>query len=293
VVKKGLILLFLIPTVIFSQMLDNRSGNAFTDVPFFNSEFIRANSIKQLNGQFTYKKSGDIMRLKEYKNVYEFDTLGRLIRSYETKKDDGTKDTTSNVYVYSEKNLLKTHKKGDNFGFSTTTYTFDSKNRITKEENYREYRDSLGATQKILLNSETMVYEDFENQTKKTTFNSYGLPYLQEFSYYNEFGYLMERVERLMVTSEVTSLKYEYNSNGWIAVLRTFKQNTEKPVEEIVFTYDENGNLLEKHIYQEGVFTTEIEVLYNEKSKLITYVLTRDVATNFIQILRFNTLTFF
>ena len=274
-------------------MLDNRSGNAFTDVPFFNSEFIRANSIKQLNGQFTYKKSGDIMRLKEYKNVFEFDTLGRLIRSYETKKDDGTKDTTSNVYVYSEKNLLKTHKKGDNFGFSTTTYTFDSKNRIIKEENYREYRDSLGVMQKILLNSETMVYEDFENQTKKTTFNSYGLPYLQEFSYYNEFGYLMERVERLMVTSEVTSQKYEYNSNGWIAVLRTFNQNTEKPAEEIVFTYDENGNLLEKHIYQEGVFTTEIEVLYNEKSKLITYVLTRDVATNFIQILRFNTLTFF
>jgi antitoxin component YwqK of YwqJK toxin-antitoxin module len=100
-------------------------------------------------------------------------------------------------------------------------------------------------------------------------------------------------VERLMVTSEVSSLKYEYNSNGWIAVLRTFKQNAEKPVEEIAFTYDENGNLLEKHIYQEGVFTTEIEVLYNEKSKLITYVLTRDVATNFIQILRFNTLTFF
>ncbi|MEY3198621.1 MAG: hypothetical protein RJA13_579, partial [Bacteroidota bacterium] len=173
------------------------------------------------------------------------------------------------------------------------TYTFDSKNRITKEENYREYRDSLGVMQKILLNSETMVYEDFENQTKKTTFNSYGLPYLQEFSYYNEFGYLMERRERLMVTSEVTSQKYEYNSNGWIAVLRTFKQNTEKPVEEIVFTYDENGNLIEKHIYQEGIFTTEIEVLYNDKSKLITYVLTRDVATNFIQILRFNTLTFF
>jgi YD repeat-containing protein len=292
-VKKGLIVVFLVPTVIFSQMLDNRSGKAFTDVPFFNVEFIRANSIKQLNGQFTYKKSGDIMRLKEYKNVYEFDTLGRLIRSYETKKDDGTKDTTSNVYVYSEKNLLTSHKKGDQFGFSTTTYAFDSKNRVTKEVNYREYRDSLGVMQRIILNSETMVYEDFENQTKKTTFNSYGLPYLQEFSYYNEFGYLIERVERLMVTSEVTSQKYEYNSNGWIAVLRTFKQNTEKPAEEIVFTYDENGNLLEKHIYQDSVFTTEIEVLYNDKSKLITYVLTRDVATNFIQILRFNTLTFF
>ena len=75
--------------------------------------------------------------------------------------------------------------------------------------------------------------------------------------------------------------------------MRTFKQNSLEPAEEIVFTYDENGNLLEKHIYQEGVFTTEIEVLYNEKSNLITYVLTRDVATNFIQILSFNTLTFF
>jgi YD repeat-containing protein len=292
-VKKGLIVVFLFPTVIFSQMLDNRSGKAFTDVPFFSVEFIRANSIKQLNGQFTYKKSGDIMRLKEYKNVYEFDTLGRLIRSYETKKDDGTKDTTSNVYVYSEKNLLISHKKGDQFGFSTTTYAFDSKNRVTKEVNYRDYRDSLGAMQRIILNTETMVYEDFENQTKKTIFNSYGLPYLQEFSYYNEFGYLIERVERLLVTSEVTSIKYAYNSNGWIAAMRTFKQNSDQPAEEIVFTYDENGNLLEKHIYRDSVFTTEIEVLYNDKSKLITYVLTRDVATNFIHILTFKTLTFF
>lgn len=285
--------MFFIPTVIFSQMLDNRSGKAFTDIPFFNTEFIHANSIRQLNGQFTYKKSGDILRLKEYKYVYEFDTLGRLIRSFETKKDDGTKDTTSNVYFYSEKNQLKSHKKSDTYGFTTTTYVFDSKKRITKEMNYREYRDSLGEMQQILLNSETMVYEDFENQTKKTTFNSYGLPYLQEFSYYNKFGYLIERVERLMVTTEETSIKYAYNSNGWIATMRTFKQNSLEPAEEIVFTYDENGNLLEKHIYQEGVFTTEIEVLYNEKSNLITYVLTRDVATNFIQILSFNTLTFF
>jgi YD repeat-containing protein len=82
--------------------------------------------------------------------------------------------------------------------------------------------------------------------------------------------------------SEELRTSFETSNNGYPILYRNG-----------VGQYDENGNLLEKHIYQEGIFTTEIEVLYNDKSKLITYVLTRDVATNFIQILRFNTLTFF
>lgn len=274
-------------------MLDNRNGDAFTDKPFFNQEFIQENNVQQLNGQFTYKKPGDIMRTTEYKYVYEFDSLGRLISSFETRKDDGTKDTTWNVYLYNENNLLVEHKKGDGKGFTATAFEYDQKGRIIRESNVREYVDSLGAEHRTILNSETMTYEDYGKQTKKTIYNSYDLPYMHEFTYYNDLGYLVERVQRLTMTSTVTKYKYEYNEKGYIASIKVYQLGDEIPSEESVYEYDEHGNLLDKHYYRNGVYTTEIEMIYNAKSKLLTYVLTRDVETNFIMILGFKDYKFF
>lgn len=274
-------------------MLDNREGNAFTDRPFFNQEFIRDNRIHKLNGVFTYKKPGEVMRQTEFKYVYEFDSIGRLTASFETRKDDGTEDTTWNKYFYSEKGDMIEHKKGDGKGFTSTTFEFDEAGRIIRKSNVREYLDSLGQMQRTVLNSEAMSYQQFENQLKRTVYNSYGLPYMEEIYRYNELGYLIEREERLIMTSTVTTYKYEYTNNGYIASIAGYRYGEEVPVEETKFVYDDHGNLLDKHIYRGGQYITEFEMLYNEKSKLLTYVLTRDVATNFIMILGFKDYEFF
>ncbi|MCE2713470.1 MAG: hypothetical protein LW688_13185 [Cryomorphaceae bacterium] len=279
--------------VVFGQMLDNREGSAFTDRPFFNQEFIRDNGIHKLNGIFTYKKPGEVMRQTDYKYVYEFDTLGRLTASFETRKDDGTMDTTWNKYVYSEKGELIEHKKGDGKGFTATTFEFDTNSRVIRKSNVREYLDSLGQMQRTVLNSESMTYQLYENQFKKIVFNSYGLPYMEEIFRYNELGYLIEREERLIMTSMITTYKYDYTNNGYISSIAGYRYGDEIPVEETKFTYDDHGNLLDKHIYRAGQYITEFEMLYNEKSKLLTYVLTRDAATNFIMILGFKDYEFF
>ena len=274
-------------------MLDNSKGNAFTDKPFFNQEFIRENKIHFLNGQYTYKKPGEVMRITKYHYVYEFDTIGRLISTFETRKDDGTKDTIWNKYLYSKSDLIVEHKKGDGKGFTSTLYEYDDQNNIVKESYVREYIDSLGIRQQTILNSESMVYSKYDLQTKKTVFNSYGLPYVDEFFYYNELGYLIEHVQRLIMTSAVLTKKYEYNDKGFISTIKTFQMGTELPIEEIQYFYDVNSNLLEKHFYRNGVFTTEIEMIFNEKSKLLAYVLTHDIATKFIMILGFKDYVFY
>lgn len=276
-----------------SQMLDNRYGTAFTDKPFFNQEFIRDNKLKTLKGQFTYKKPGEVMRTTEFNYVYTFDSLGRLNSSFETRNDDGTVDTTWNVYLYTEDNQLKEHKRGDGKGFTSTIYEFDDQNNTIRESYIREYLDTLGILQKTTLNSETMMYEKFDHQLKKTVYNSYDLPYLNEFRYYSELGYLTEKEERLMMTFGVSTTKYEYNEKGFISAIKTYQYGIETPTEETIFTYDENGNLLEKHYYRNGVFITELELIYNSKSKLLTYVITRDIATNFIMILGFKDYEFY
>jgi hypothetical protein len=274
-------------------MLDNRKGTAFTDKPFFNQEFIRENKIHFLNGQFTYKKPGEMMRETKYHYVYEFDSIGRLISSFETRKDDGTQDTTWNKYVYSNDDYLIEHKKGDGKGFTSTIFEYDDQKKNIKESFVREYIDSLGISQRTIMNSEEKTYEYYDRQTKITVFNSYGLPYLDEFYYYNELGYLIERVQRLKMTSAVLTEKYAYNEKGNIASIKTYQLDNEAPSEETLYFYDENSNLLEKHFYRNGVFITEIEMIYNDKSKLLSYVLTRDVATQFIMILGFKDYVFY
>jgi hypothetical protein len=274
-------------------MLDNRYGSAFTDKPFFNVDFIRENKVHKLNGKFTYKKPGDMMRETQYMYVYEFDSLGRLSSSFETRKDDGTIDTTWNVYLYNPENLLIEHKRGDGKGFTSTGYEYDEKGNQTKESYIREYVDSLGNAQRTVLNSESMKYEYYDLQVKKTVYNNYDLPYKYELIKYNELGYLVEREERLIMTMSVTTIKYTYNDKGYIASISSFEGAKTIPTEEFLYIYDDFGNLLEKHQYRNGVFTTEFEMIYNEKSKLLSYVLTRDVATNFIMILGLKDYEFF
>jgi hypothetical protein len=275
-------------TVCFGQMLDNRDGNAFTDKPFFSPEFIRLNNIRSLNGQYTFKKAGEAMKNTQYKYVYQFDTLGRLTGSYETRKDDGSKDTTWNVYNYNAQGWMTEHRKGDGKGFTVTNYDYDTTGRVIKEYFARDYIDTFKVAHRTVLNTESFRYEIGDSMVKKTIYNSYDLPYMYEFTYYSSIGYIKERQQRLIMTTGVTSYKYAYNERGMLASIKMFRQDEDTPYEEDIFLYDEHGNLTEKQHYREGKYITETEMIYNEKSKLLTYVLTRDVATNYISIIGFK-----
>jgi YD repeat-containing protein len=292
-VKVHLLLVFLLPLLHFGQMLDNREGNAFTDKPFFSPEFIRLNKIKSLTGIYTYKKPGETMRNTQFKQVYQFDTLGRLVSSYETRKDDGTKDTTWHIYKYSRDGKIIEHKKGDGKGFTVTNYDYDANGRIIKEYYARDYKDTFNVSHRTVLNTESMRYEVGDSMLRKTIYNSYDLPYMHVYSYFSTIGYLKERQERLIMTTGVTTYKYAYNERGLLSSIKFFRQDEATPYEEQIFLYDPHGNLTEKQYYRGGKYITETEMIYNEKSKLLTYVLTRDVATNYITILGFKDYRFY
>jgi hypothetical protein len=274
-------------------MLDNTQGAAFTDRPFFSADFIRSNKIKELRGTFTYKKPGEVMRATTYEYVYSFDLNGRLISTFETRKDDGTKDTTGNMYVYDAEGRLSEHKIGDGKGYSVTLFDFDERGRIVRETYSREYRDTLGIWRRTELNSETMRYSEFDKQQKRTVYNSYGLPYMEEFTYTNDLGYLVKKEQRLLMTGELSTLSYSYNEKGLLSSLITTQYGVETPMEEYHFSYDQNGNLEERRVYREGKYITEFEIIYNEKSRLLKYVLTRDVTSNFLMILDFKEYFFY
>lgn len=292
-VKQICFLLIVISCSLQAQVLDNRMGDAFTDKPFFNKDFIKENKVKKLNGSFTYKKSGEVMRATEFKYVYEFDREGRLKASYETRTDDGTVDTTWNLYYYNEAGLLEKHRKTDKEGYLTTIYGYDTLGRVISEEIKREI-DSNGIIVRTLnFSKEHLEYQDYPNQTRRTRYNNYNLPYLEESFTYNEEGYLIERIERIKMTSTVYTYLHEYNEKGLLSAIRKMSNRENGFMEEWLFEYDEYGNLIEKHINKNGIFTTDIQIIYNSKSKLVSSVITRQVSTNFMLILRFLDYEFF
>jgi hypothetical protein len=262
-------------------------GLAFTDKPFFNEEFIKQNKLKSLNGTFTYKKRGDVLKPTEFKYVYEFNPEGQLISTYETRTDDGSVDTSWNKYLYDDAANLIKHSKSDNEGFTTILYEYDSLGRVVTEEYVKDIDSNGVLVRSLSFNKEKIAYADYGGQIKKTRFNNYDLPYLDEFLNYNELGYLVEKIEKIKMTSTVYTYHYSYNEKGKLAAIRKTSNQSEDILEELKFSYDELGNLMEKHIYKNGVFTTDIQIIYSSKTGLLSSVITRQVSTNFMLILRF------
>ncbi len=280
--------------IINAQMIDNKNGIAFSDEPFFNEEFIKANKIKSIKGSYMFKKSGDIIRNTPYECIYEFNNDGLLVAYFETNHSNGIKDTIHNLYEYDAYGNLVKHQKKDKAGYQTLVYTYDKDFRITAIENRRDLLDKQNDVSKsIYFNKEKIQYHDYGNQIKKITFNSYDLPYQEEIDYFDSLGYLIETSKKYKMTSNSLSRKFEYNEKGLLAAIRKSSNVNGVYDEELLFKYDDLGNLLEKHIYKNGQYISDIQIIYNLDTKLLSSILTRTVETNFIKILRFKEITFY
>lgn len=288
---------FIVPVCfhVNGQVLDNRNGEAFTDKPFFNKTFIKENKLKSLAGTYVYKKKNDKMRETTFNYVYNFDTEGRLISTFETRTDDGTKDTTWNLYTYDDHDNLVEFRKTVENGYNIERYQYDSIGRLIAKKYYRAYSDtdSIGASHELLFNNERFRYVEYDNQLKRTHYNSYDLPFMEEYFNYNELGYLVERIERIKMTSTIYTYTYEYNEKGQLSAIRKGTNKNDEFLEELEFSYDELGNLLEKNIYRNGTFMTDIQVIYNSRSKLLATTITKQVSTGFLIILRFRDYSFY
>lgn len=276
-----------------AQLLDNSKGLAFTDYPFFNTQFIRASKIKEIKGEYTFKKQGDVMRQTDYVYVFSFDSLGRLSRHYETAKGTIVSDTIVRFYSYDEKNNLLSKSINEKRGFLTTYYTYDQNNRIIKEEIWRDI-DTLHSLLKpdiersLLWNTESMTYESFPNQLKRKVYNSYGNQYLETNTYWDSLGYLRSIHDLYTITRNQINQEFTYGNKGWVESIKTINNINPVPINESQFVYDNYGNLTTKKEFKNGIFTTEYSIIYSGKTGLLSSILIREVSSNFISIIRFK-----
>jgi len=282
--------LFLITSNCVSQMIFNQNGEAFTDEPFFNSQFIQNNKILRIKGDYSFKKNKDLIRSVPGSFTYEFNRKGQLTSSTDLRWNGKNIDTTLQFYEYNDLGSIVAIKKSENMGITLEQFERDSLNRIISQTNYRVTINEKGEVlQKTEMNQEKMTYF----QDKKTTYNSYGLPYLISYQLYNEDGYKTTSIDKLKMGGTVYKKDYEYNSKGLLTGIRTYYDNYPNPVKELKFQYDDFGNIIERHEIKQDVFIRDLQIIFDTKTGLLHSIIDTNPINNFMSIIRFTSYEFY
>lgn len=277
-----------------AQMMTNPSGELVMDHPYFNPDFIKRNKVKSISGYFSNKKELDIIRPTTDIYGYEFNSIGQLTQMYKTQFND----TIVTLYDYNPNGLVTHIRKSDKNGFYSYVYEYDSLNRIIS----KEYRRDLNKTGNRLnfeldksysISKETYTYEQTTIGLKKQYYNSRDKLYQTEFILTDSNGYLIQTESHLVTGSGHSKVNYIYGDKGLLIQKTSDTYLTKRTTTELLFEYDENENLLAQHYYRDGEYITEFQILYNHETMLLKAILSRDVATNYIQILKFTDIQFY
>ncbi|MFK8038579.1 MAG: hypothetical protein AB8B74_09845 [Crocinitomicaceae bacterium] len=278
----------------FGQMIDNSSGELFSEDPKFSADFIGRNKIKRIKGYYSTKADYDRIRPTNNVYIYEFNEQGQLIKDYKTYR----RDTVVRTYSYNDQNKLSILRQSDQFGFHSYLYGYDSLGRLISKEYRRDVsktgdKINFDIDQSLSVSTENYTYEGNTKQLKQKYFNSLGKLYKFAFYYTNENGYLYREETQSINGNSRSETTFNYNVNGFLSEKTAQKYLGKKITTRIKFEYDTHNNLQAQHYYRNGVYKTEFQIVYSSQTMLLNALLARDIETNVITILKFSEYSYY
>jgi YD repeat-containing protein len=295
-VKKPFLILcfFLGSTAIKAQFILNQDGEAFSTVPFFNAELIAAQHIKTIDGFYTYKKGNEAFKPSPDTYRYRFNAVGQLIASMEVLNKGTAKDSIFHHYAYHPDGQLSMHRFSAYGGALSEHYTYDSLERLVSVVLYRDIYDHKKDTlvSSVKMRAETLHYHK-DQAADYTRFNNYQRPYLEVGNTFDAQHFLSSKTAyyRISQTSETT--QYTYNQIGLLATKATFMDSTKVAKEEWRYRYDQWGNLIEMHKYENGTFMHDYQIVYDYKTGFLGSIIKKDLKSDQMSILRFTAYTYY
>ena len=270
----------------------------FSDLPFFNTEFIKSNSIKSITGSISSKKVRDIIRASGLDYHYKFDEEGSLQRQLSSHFSEGLKDSTITSYQYDIKGNISLKRKSDSYGYYSYHYVYDSQDKIIsqtycREENKFDAKDKFELKKEYIIVKDSFSYHSHsDNQTKKIFYNGYGKKFKEQTNYYDEHGYLIEEYTKFVIGSSKKKLTYEYDENGRLFKKHIYANIAQDKKTTEIYSYDEVGNVLSIKYFNADKHTSTKQFLYDKKTMLLTALIIQDILTEFVRIIKYN-YTFF
>ncbi len=270
----------------------------FSDLPFFNTEFIKLNNVKSITGSISSKKVRDIIRTKGLKSFYSFNENGTLNTQLSSILSSGKKDTSITFYEYDESGKIQLKRKSDGEGFCSFHYQYDNKDHIVsqtycRDENRYKQKNKFELKKEYTIKTDSFSYQTFgTEQTKKTFYNSYGIKFKEQTNSFDNLGYLTEEYTKFIIGNNKQKLSYEYDQFGRLSKKHIFTNISEDKKITEVYSYDEIGNVLDIKYYNSDVHTSTKQFLYDIKTMLLSAIIVQDITTAFLTIIKYD-YTFF
>ena len=290
-----LILLFL-SFISFSssaQMINNGMANLFTETPFFNEKYIRSVNLKSIIGTISSKKELGAIKKSGKKEAYIFNKKGNLIIHYLSNNTKSKTDTVFTFYEYNKENKNSVMRVSDSYGFYSYTKNYDSTSRLvnqvySREKNASKSKMNFKLEEKYVIFQESYLYENKDSIIEVTTLNSNGRPYQRQIYYYDSFNYLFKIHTRLLISNSTKYEKYTYNDRGFLKSIQYFNNENETPIKELRYDYDEWGNVTFMDEYKDNVRVIHKELLYDPSTLILKTILSQDLVSNLITIIKYK-----
>lgn len=287
------LILLSLPVYFQAQLLDNNKCSVFTDDPFFYSEFIKKNGIREIEGVISTKASLKVIEQKNLVNTYQFNQNGQLTKQYRSFNRSNSKDTTVITYFYDDNNQVITQRTNDNYGFFSNNYEYDNFNNILsktycRDENTATNKTNFNLGKQHVIVKETFSYETTDSTISKHTYNSHGKKYQTLISLYNEHGLVTREEKKLIINKKKSITTYEYSNKGYVSKKTIYPDFNKPKNKSTTYKYDDLGNLEYIDEYQNDKHITHKEIIYNKSTLLMKALLIQDIETNYIKIIKFS-----
>jgi len=278
---------------LFAQMINNESGQIFTETPFFNEKYIRSVKLKSITGTISSKKELGAIKSSGKKEAYIFDEKGNLTIHYLSSKTKNKPDTTFTFYEYNLKNENTIFRVSDSYGFYSYSKKYNDLGKLinktySREKNASKSKMKFKLEEKYVIFEESYLYEDKDSIIEVTTLNSNGRPYQRQIYYYDSFNYLFKIHTRLLISNSTKEEIYTYNDRGYLKSIQYFTNENALPIKELRYDYDEWGNVTFMDEYKENVRVIHKELLYDPSTLILKTILSQDLVSNLITIIKYK-----
>jgi len=278
---------------LFAQMINNESGQIFTETPFFNEKYIRSVKLKSITGTISSKKELGAIKSSGKKEAYIFNENGNLTIHYLSSKTKNKPDTTFTFYEYNLKNENTIFRVSDSYGFYSYSKKYNDLGKLinktySREKNASKSKMNFKLEEKYVIFQESYLYENKDSIIEVTTLNSNGRPYQRQIYYYDSFNYLFKIHTRLLISNSTKYEKYTYNDRGLLKSIQYFNNENETPIKELRYDYDEWGNVTFMDEYKDNVRVIHKELLYDPSTLILKTILSQDLVSNLITIIKYK-----
>jgi len=276
-----------------SQIFTNESGEILTDEPFFNEKLIRSVKLKALFGIVSSKKELGAIQSTGKKQVYMFNEKGNLVIQYNSKRVKKRVDTSFIFYEYNPENNLTLKRYSDSYGFYSYSYKYNNKGLVneqvySREKNISKSKLNFKLGQQYVIFKEGYTYNISDTVIGKTILNSNGRPYQENIIYFDQLGYKKRTTTRLLINNKIQKELFSYNEKGFLKAVEYYKGISEKPYKTLKYDYDEWGNVTFIDEYKNEERIIHKEILYDPSTLLLKTILSQDLITNLITIIKFK-----